>query len=152
MNKRESLKCKMITELKERGASPYFERFVRFNKYKLVCYNAASPNVMGFSPPLSFECQFHCLLFKTSECSRIFSDWAKNGVAVKNYFGDFDPSSRYLYTVFNFLMFHKSKYQESRRWTKYPRSKYLFKSQVNKGKLNQSNLRINHACVRQFVI
>ena len=62
-----------------------------------------------FTLQLPFQFQFNCLLFKTSECSRIFRDWAKSFAVVKNYFGDFDPFSRYLYKVFNFLMFNKNK-------------------------------------------
>ena len=66
---------------------------------------------MGLSPHLPFQYQFHCPLFKTSECSEYFVTEQKAMLSLKITFGgDFDPSFssfRDLFTVFKFLMFNK---------------------------------------------
>ena len=106
VGKNESLKCKKVSELKERGASPFLNDSCVLTG---INWFVITQPAQMFTPRLPFKFQFHCLLFKTSERSRIFRDWAKSWAVVKNYFGDFDPSSRYLSTVFNFLMYNKRK-------------------------------------------
>ena len=120
MSKRESLKCEKGFRVKGESGFSFFERFVRFNKYSLVCYNAARSNVAGLSPhlPFQFQFQFHFYFSKYQNVLECFVTEQKAMLSSKITFGgDFDPSFssfRDLYTVFKFLMFNKSKYQENR--------------------------------------
>ena len=105
------MKCKKGFRVKgERGfTAPLFERFVRFNKY-----------IVWFVITLTFPFNFNFIVYfsKHQNVLEYFVTEQKAMLSLKITFGgDFDPSSssfRDLFTVFKFLMFNKSKYQENR--------------------------------------